>query len=110
MSDSLPLLKGTLDLLILKALSCEPTHGYGVAIWLEAHSAGSLEVDDSALYQALRRLEGRGWVEGEWGITENKRRARFYRLTRRGEAELQAQSETWSRYARSVAGILAVRG
>jgi transcriptional regulator len=110
MADSLPLLKGTLDLLILKALSCEPTHGYGVACWLEAHSKGNLGIDDSALYQSLRRLERRGFVEAEWGVSENNRRARFYRLTGKGEAELATQSDTWSRYARSVADILAVRG
>jgi transcriptional regulator len=105
----LPLLKGTLDLLILKALSCEPTHGYGVASWLEAHSRGSLAVDDSALYQSLRRLEGRGLVAAEWGVSENNRRARFYRLTHRGERELAAQREVWTRYARSVAAILSTR-
>jgi transcriptional regulator len=109
MTDGLPLLKGTLDLLILKALSVEPTHGYGVATWLEARSGGSLGVDDSALYQSLRRLEARGLVSGEWGTSEKNRRARFYRLTRKGEAELEAQAQTWSRYARSVAGILSAR-
>ena len=110
MSESLPLLKGTLDLLVLKALSCEPNHGYGVSCWLEAHSRGSLGIDDSALYQALRRLEHRGFLDAEWGTSENNRRARFYRLTHKGEAELAAQSETWSRYARSVADILGVGG
>ena len=110
MADSLPLLKGTLDLLVLKALSCRPTHGYGVACWLEERSGGSLGIDDSALYQALRRLEHRGFLDAEWGTSENNRRARFYRLTRRGEGELALQSETWSRYASSVADILSVRG
>ena len=110
MRDSLPLLKGTLDLLILKALSVEATHGYGVALWLEARSKGELGIDDSALYQALRRLEHRGFLEAEWGTSENNRRARFYRLTRRGESELAQQSDTWSRYARQVADILAARG
>ena len=109
MTDGLPLLKGTLDLLILKALSCEPTHGYGVAEWLEARSKGSLDVDDSALYQSLRRLEARGLVHGEWGVSENNRRARFYRLTRKGEQELEEQSRTWSRYATSVESILSAR-
>ena len=109
MTDGLPLLKGTLDLLILKALSVEPTHGYGVATWLEARSKGKLGVDDSALYQSLRRLEARGLVRGEWGVSDNNRRARFYHLTRKGEADLAAQSETWSRYASSVASILSAR-
>lgn len=106
--DRLPLLKGTLDMLILKALSCEPTHGYGLATWLERHSGGDLIAEDSALYQALHRLEGRGHVEAEWGVTENNRKARFYRLTRRGQEHLADESDRWSRYADSVALILAV--
>jgi len=107
MSRSLPLLKGTLDLLILKALSIEPTHGYGVASWLEARSGGELGVEDSALYQSLHRMEERGWVEAEWGVTENSRRARYYRLTAAGRARLAAETDTWRRYADSVADILA---
>lgn len=108
MDDRLPLLKGTLDLLILKALSCEPTHGYGLASWLERHSDGGLIAEDSALYQALHRMEGRGLVEAEWGVTENNRRARYYRLTTKGRQHLAAESTTWRRYAESVAAILAV--
>lgn len=108
MDKRLPLLKGTLDLLILKALSCSPTHGYGLATWLERHSNGNLVADDSALYQALHRLEARGLVEAEWGITDNKRRARFYRLTTAGTAHLTGESAVWRRYAESVAAILAV--
>jgi len=108
MSRSLPLLKGTLDLLILKALSIEPTHGYGVASWLEARSGGELGVEDSALYQSLHRMESRGWVGAEWGVTENSRRARYYRLTAAGRARLAAETDTWRRYADSVADILAV--
>ena len=104
---TLPLLKGTLDLLVLKALSFGPQHGYGVAAWLEASSAGSLGVDDSALYQALHRLEGRRLVEAEWGVSENNRRARFYTLTPRGRRELEAEADTWRRYAATVGGILA---
>lgn len=110
MGDTLPLLKGTLDLLILKALSVEPTHGYGVAQWLEASSGGDLGADDSALYQALHRLEARGFVDAEWGVTENNRRARFYTLTPTGRRHLQAESATWERYARSVAAVLAAEG
>jgi len=108
MARTLPLLKGTLDLLILKALSIEPTHGYGVASWLEARSGGELGVEDSALYQSLHRMEERGWVEAEWGVTENGRRARYYGLTANGRAHLAAEADTWERYAASVAGILAV--
>jgi PadR family transcriptional regulator, regulatory protein PadR len=107
-SDNLPLLRGTLDLLVIKALSWGPLHGYAIATWLEARSEGSIGVDDSALYQALHRLEGRGLVEAEWGLTETGRRARFYRLTREGRRWLRAESATWQRYAESVTAILAL--
>ncbi len=108
MGTKLPLLKGTLDLLILKALSCAPAHGYGLATWLERHSDGDLIADDSALYQALHRMEGRGLVQAEWGVTENSRRARYYRLTPRGEEHLESEARTWRRYAASVSAILSV--
>ncbi len=107
MGDALPLLKGTLDLLILKALSVEPTHGYGIAKWLEAHSGGDIGAEDSALYQALHRLEARGHVAAEWGVTENNRRARYYRLSAKGRRHLEAETDTWRRYARSVESVLA---
>ncbi len=106
--DSLPLLKGTLDLLILKTLSWGPMHGYAVATWLEARSHGTLGIDDSALYQALQRMEGRGWLAAEWGTSENNRRARYYRLTAAGRQRLRTESETWLRYTKSVTAILAV--
>jgi transcriptional regulator len=109
MGDGLPLLKGTLDLLILKALSVEPTHGYGVARWLEARSGGDIGADDSALYQALHRLEARGHVVAEWGRTENNRRARYYRLSGEGRRHLESEADTWRRYARSVESVLAVQ-
>lgn len=104
----LPLLKGTLDLLILKTLSWGPMHGYAIATWLEERSRGSLGVDDSALYQALQRMEARGLVDAEWGVTDTNRRARFYRLTAAGRSRFRAEAETWSRYARSVSSILAI--
>ena len=108
MTSRLPLLKGTLDLLILKALSCEPSHGYGLATWLERHSDGRLAADDSALYQALHRMESRGLVRAEWGVTENNRRARYYDLTARGRAHLEQEARTWRRYAASVTAVLDV--
>ncbi|MCI0435649.1 MAG: PadR family transcriptional regulator [Gemmatimonadetes bacterium] len=108
--ETLPLLKGTLDLLVLKALSWGPQHGYGIATWLEHESDGALGVDDSALYQALHRLEGRRLVEAGWGMTENNRRARYYGLTRAGEQHLERATETWRRYAASVGAILALSG
>lgn len=103
----LPLVKGTLDLLILKALSGGPRHGYGISTWLEKESGGTLGVEDSAIYQGLHRLEARRLVEAEWGRTENNRRARYYRLTARGREELEAEADVWTRYAESVTAILA---
>lgn len=106
--DELPLFKGTLDLLILKTLSWGPMHGYGIASWLEQRSGGDLGVDDSALYQALQRMEARGLVQAEWGVTDNNRRARFYRLTPAGSRQLKKQGEVWARYTRSVSAILSI--
>jgi transcriptional regulator len=103
-----PLLKGTLDLLILKALSWGALHGYAIASWLEARSSGTLEVDDSALYQALQRLEARGLVEAEWGMTDHHRKARFYRLTPAGRQRYRTEADTWARYTRSVTAILSL--
>jgi PadR family transcriptional regulator, regulatory protein PadR len=107
-ANDLPLLKGTLDLLILKTLSWGAMHGYGIATWLEERSAGTLGVDDSALYQALQRMEGRGWLSAEWGTTENNRRARYYKLTAAGRQHLRVESATWMRYTQSVTSILSL--
>jgi len=103
---TLPLIKGTLDLLILKTLSWSPMHGYGIATWLEDRSHGTLGLDDSALYQALQRMERRGWLAAEWGTTENNRRARYYRLTAAGRQHLRTESARWVRYTRCVTSIL----
>jgi transcriptional regulator len=108
MADALPLLKGTLDLLVLKSLTWGEMHGFGISSWLDEHSSGTVGVDDSALYQALHRLEGRGYVAAEWGITENNRRARFYKLTTAGRRHLRAETESWLRYTTTVTAILAV--
>lgn len=105
--DSLELLRGTLDLLILRALARERMHGYGVSAWLRQRTDGTLVVQDAALYQALRRLERRGWVEAEWGHSENNRRARYYALTSRGRQQFEAKSAVWSRYAEAVFKVLA---
>ena len=101
-----PVLKGTLDVLVLKALSWGPMHGFGIAIWLEQRSGGVLGIEDSALYQALQRLEERGLVSAEWGVTENNRRARYYKLTSGGRSHLRAETSTWMRYAGAVTEIL----
>jgi len=106
MPDTLPLVKGTLDVLVLKALTWTPMHGFEITSWLEARSGGALGVQDSALYQALHRLEARGHVTAEWGVTANNQRARYYRLTKAGKAHLAAETAQWVRYAETVTGIL----
>ena len=106
MPDVLPLVKGTLDVLVLKALSWTPMHGFEITAWLEGRSRGALGVKDSALYQALYRLEERGHVVAEWGVTENNQRARYYRVTDAGRAHLAAETAQWVRYAETVTGIL----
>jgi transcriptional regulator len=106
MADALPVVKGTLDALVLKALSWGPMHGFEVTRWLEERSGGMLGFEDSALYQAFYRLEERGFVSAEWGITENNRRARYYRVTAAGRAHLRAQTTQWMKYAETVGGIL----
>ena len=106
MSDSLSLVKGTLDVLVLKALSWAPMHGFEVTQWLEQRTGGDLAVNDSALYQAVYRLEARGLVKADWGLTENNRRARYYTVTSGGRAHLQEETERFLRYAETVSGIL----
>ena len=106
MAEPLPLVKGTLDVLLLKALTWSPMHGFEITTWLEARSAGAIGVQDSALYQALHRLEARGLVAAEWGVTANNQRARYYQLTDGGRAHLAAETAQWVRYAETVTGIL----
>ena len=107
MADQLTPMKGTLDTMVLKALSWEPMHGFEITTWLEARSGGELGIEDSALYQALDRMEERGLVRAEWGLTEKNRRARYYRMTAAGRAHLRAESERWARYAGVMHRILA---
>src|SRR5215217_2545491 len=102
----LPVLKGTLDLLVLRALSWTPMHGFEIVSWLERAANQSLELDDSALYQAVYRLEARGLLEADWGVTENNRRARYYKLTAAGRAHLRAETRNWVQYADTVTTIL----
>ena len=102
----LALVKGTLDVLVLKALSWTPMHGFEITTWLEQRSGGALGVQDSALYQALHRLEARGLTAADWGLTANSQRARYYRLTDAGRAHLAAETAQWVRYAETVTGIL----
>ena len=109
MPDALPLVKGTLDALVLKALSWAPMHGFEITSWIEERSGGALGVQDSAMYQALHRLEERGHVAAEWGVTPNNQRARYYRLTKAGRSFLAAETAQWVRYAETVTGILTAR-
>jgi PadR family transcriptional regulator len=103
----LPVLKGTLDLLVLRALSWTPMHGFEIVTWLERAGGGALELEDSALYQAVYRLEERGLLEADWGVTENNRRARYYKLTSAGRAFLRSETKNWMQYAETVSSILA---
>ncbi len=105
-SDQMPLVKGTLDVLVLRALAWGPMHGFEITAWLEERSDGALGVEDSALYQALHRMEERGLVEAEWGVTENNRRARYYSATNAGRVHLRSETARWIRYAETVTGIL----
>ena len=100
------LLKGTLDVLVLKALTWGPRHGYAVARWIEDATAGQLQVEDGALYHALHRLEKQGWLDSEWGVSETNRRARYYTLTAAGRRQLAAKTATWTRYAEAVFAAL----
>ncbi|HEX8694018.1 MAG TPA: PadR family transcriptional regulator [Longimicrobium sp.] len=105
-TEPLNLLQGTLDLLILRALAWTPMHGYGVTQWLRERTDEALTVQDAALYQALRRMEGKGWVEAEWRTSENNRRARYYALTQAGRQQLGREAATWRRYAQAVFQVL----
>jgi PadR family transcriptional regulator, regulatory protein PadR len=102
----LPLLQGTLDLLVLGAIRRKPIHGYGIATAIDERTDGQLQVEDAALYQALHRLERQGYVEAEWGASENNRRARYYSLTPKGRRRLADQTAYWRSYARALDGIL----
>ena len=107
MPDStVEVLRGTLDLLILKAVSWGPSHGYAVARWIEQATDDILRIEEGSLYPALHRLENRGWIAAEWGASENNRRAKFYTLTAKGRAQLRAETATWTRYANAVFAAL----
>ena len=103
---SLGLLQGTLDLVVLRALLHGPRHGYQVARWVRRTTDGALTVDDGALYTALHRLEKRGWLESEWGATEQNRRAKYYALTDAGREQLSTETRTWKRYAEAMLKVL----
>lgn len=105
-TERVALLQGTLDLLIMKTLVLAPCHGQGIAKAIQRQSEEALAVDHGSLYLALQRLEDRGWITGEWGTSENNRRARFYTLTKKGRAQLGEKTSEWRRLARAIGLIL----
>lgn len=106
MGRDLELLQGTLDVMVLKTLSWGPRHGYAVAAWIRDTSGEELRVEDRALYVALHRLEDRGWIESEWGLSDNNRKAKYYQLTKAGRAALREQVAQFSRYVSAVQRVL----
>ena len=106
MDQQLDLLQGTLDMLILKAVSLGPLHGYGVLLRIQQISKDRLEIQQGSLYPALYRLEHQAWIASEWGQSENKRKARFYRLTATGRRRLQKEAQRWNQMSKVITGIL----
>ena len=105
-AHELDLLQGTLDVLVLRALSWRQMHGYAVARFIRDQSDGSLRVLDGALYTSLHRMEERGWVESEWGLSEKGKRAKFYRLTAAGRRALRTEAASWEQYVAAVTKVL----
>jgi len=105
-SPDLGLLQGTLDVMILKALSWGPMHGFGVAKWIRNTTEDVLQIEDSALYPALHRMEFRGLIDSDWALTENKRRAKYYTLTNKGRQQLRARASSWDRYSTAVSKVI----
>jgi transcriptional regulator len=105
-SQELDLVRGTFDLIILKTLSWGPMHGLGVLRWIEEVTNRRLQIEEGALYPALHRLEQRGWLDAEWGYTENNRKAKYYKLTPLGRRQLTAELSKWERYTEAVGMIV----
>jgi PadR family transcriptional regulator PadR len=105
-NPDLQLLQGTLDVLVLKTLSWGPRHGYAIARWIRETTDAELQVEDRALYVSLHRMEERGWIESEWGYSENNRKAKYYQLTAAGRRQLRSKSASWARYAAAVFKVL----
>ena len=104
--EPLDLLQGTLDMLILKAVSLGPLHGYGILLRIQQISKDRLEIQQGSLYPALYRLEHQGWIASDWGASENNRKAKYYRLTTAGKRRLKVEAEKWNRMAEVIAGIM----
>jgi transcriptional regulator len=103
---AMDLLQGTLDVLVLRTLAWQPMHGYGVSRWIRERTQGTIAIEDAPLYKALHRLERTGSVQAEWGLSENNRRARYYRLTAAGRQRLKSEESAWRRYAAAVFRVL----
>lgn len=110
MAESVDILRGTMDVLILRAVSWGPVHGYGVARWIEQATGEALRVEEGTLYPALHRLEDRELIEAEWGLSENNRRARYYTITAAGRKQLRHETAAWTRFARAMASALQAPG
>lgn len=108
MSDNstLSLLQGTVGLLVLRALQKGPAHGYAISRFVRERTEGALTMEDAALYQALHRLEAKGWIEAEWGVSENNRRAKYYALTAAGRRQLRSEVSLWRRYAEAMLKVI----
>jgi PadR family transcriptional regulator PadR len=104
--NAIDLLQGSLDVIVLKTLSWQPMHGFGIARWIQRVTDDVLQVEEGSLYPSLYRMENKGWVKAEWRITENNRRAKYYRLTAAGRKQLAASSTTWTTFAEAMAKIM----
>jgi PadR family transcriptional regulator, regulatory protein PadR len=107
--SSIDLLQGTLDLIVLKTLSWGPMHGFGIARWIQRTTGDVLQVEEGSLYPALYRMENRGWIKGSWALTENGRRAKYYRLTPTGRRQLADESDAWERLTGAIGQIMTAR-
>jgi len=107
--SSVDLLQGTLDLIVLKTLSWGPMHGFGIARWIQRTTGDVLQIEEGSLYPALYRMENRGWIKATWSLTENGRRAKYYRLTSAGRRQLALELETWERLTGAIGQIMVAR-
>ena len=105
--QSVDLLQGTLEFLVLKTLSWGAMHGFAIARWIRKTTDDALEIEEGALYPALHRMERKGWIESDWGVTENNRRAKYYQITRLGKDQLRREETSWTRYVSAVSKIMA---
>jgi PadR family transcriptional regulator len=108
-NDRTELVQGTLDMLVLRTLRSGPLHGYAIANCIQQQSDGFLQVEEGSLYPALHRMERRGWIAAEWGLSESRRKAKFYCLTDAGRQQLKTKAKTWNRLVEAIAGVMGTR-